>query len=623
MANMLKAALEYLERGWCVLPVAPGGKHPCVKWVEYQTRLPTKAEVRDWWTKWPDNGISLVTGKISGVVVVDIDERAGGDLEGHLPTGLIAATPGGTHLFYRYPGEPITNATNVPSPGGTPADIRGDGGVIILAPTMNNSGALYTWADKGHPALAPRWVLEHSRTRSEFVDGPRDRRPNWIEDAIAGRVEEGTRNQTAASLTGYYCKLGMHPDIVLAEMLRWNDGLTDPLFQRELRTTVESVCRTASSRQAVRDQAQRTKPADPKAPTSFELKPYGTYMKEHAEWETRWLFDGWLPDQTIAMMVAAPGSFKTWLEFDMAVSLAGGFPFLGNEPGRTGPVIMIQQEDSPGDIVDRISTMHFAKAGIAKPRMLKDGTVVVEFPNDIPIFFHEAARLRFDDPTVMEQLRKQIETIKPVAVFIDPLYSAASAEGFMADSVQKMIPLKQWRTDYKTSFVLAHHTNKSGTTTRTRQRVWGSQLLNGFLEMGLQVHRPDENAEWIVVERHTKSASALATVRVDYDINTGDEWRYKPTVTNLTPKEAKALLDGDDDSPKTGRTSTIGGLSKPARALLSRIESEPATLIELTSKMSMTAGAIQGALAELERGSHIVQAGDKYATIIDATGLSR
>ena len=68
----LEAALEYLDRGWSIIPIKPEGKRPAIKWLDYQERQPTEKEVEEWWTKWPTYDIAIVTGAISGVVVVDL-----------------------------------------------------------------------------------------------------------------------------------------------------------------------------------------------------------------------------------------------------------------------------------------------------------------------------------------------------------------------------------------------------------------------------------------------------------------------------------------------------------------------------------------------------------------------
>ena len=44
-----------------------------MKWKEFQYRHPTEEEVADWWDKWPDANIGIVTGKISNLVVFDLD----------------------------------------------------------------------------------------------------------------------------------------------------------------------------------------------------------------------------------------------------------------------------------------------------------------------------------------------------------------------------------------------------------------------------------------------------------------------------------------------------------------------------------------------------------------------
>ncbi len=76
---VLEAALDYLSRGWSILPVSQD-KRPLRPWAEFQTRRPTEAEVRGWYAKWPSAGVGIVCGKISGHIVVDVDPRAGGDI---------------------------------------------------------------------------------------------------------------------------------------------------------------------------------------------------------------------------------------------------------------------------------------------------------------------------------------------------------------------------------------------------------------------------------------------------------------------------------------------------------------------------------------------------------------
>src|SRR6056300_1381785 len=65
----------YLDKGFVVIPEKRGMKSPSIKeWTTFSTRKPTEAEVKSWMTNFPDAGLSIMLGEISGVVALDIDE---------------------------------------------------------------------------------------------------------------------------------------------------------------------------------------------------------------------------------------------------------------------------------------------------------------------------------------------------------------------------------------------------------------------------------------------------------------------------------------------------------------------------------------------------------------------
>jgi hypothetical protein len=146
--HLLPAALNYASSGFSVIPVQQN-KKPCIAWQEYQTRRSTADEIREWWGEWPSAMIGIVTGEISGVLVIDCDTQEGyHEVEKLLPDALIlpiARTPrGGWHLWFIYPvGSKITVGTGI-VPG---VDFRGEGGYIIAPPSVNAKGKGYTWQE--------------------------------------------------------------------------------------------------------------------------------------------------------------------------------------------------------------------------------------------------------------------------------------------------------------------------------------------------------------------------------------------------------------------------------------------------------------------------------------------
>ena len=246
-----RAALAYLARGWSVVVVEPRGKRPVVRWQEFQRRLPDEDEVRAWFERRPDANLAIVTGAVSGLVVLDVDPRHGGSASlarwerrhGALPRSVEAKTGGGgRHLYFAHPGGEVRNRVGL-APG---LDLRGDGGVVVAPPSLHPSGKRYRWLrghapDKTRPAELPDWLLEIARGEAPGGGNPHS---SWLR-RVGEAVPEGQRNDAIASFTGHLLWHGIDPDVAGELLLCWNRvHCQPPLPDDEVARTVESITRT-------------------------------------------------------------------------------------------------------------------------------------------------------------------------------------------------------------------------------------------------------------------------------------------------------------------------------------------------------------------------------------------
>jgi hypothetical protein len=242
-----QAALDYVARGWTVLPVRPRDKRPLIPWQTYQTSRPTPEEVRAWFARWPDANVAIVTGAISGLVVLDVDPAHGGEASlarlerehGPLPITVEAVSGGGgRHLYFAHPGVEVRNRVGL-APG---IDLRGDGGLIVAPPSVHPCGRSYVWRPGHAPwerplAPLPRWLLSDAGTRAGHPVA-------YWRELIARGVPEGRRNSTIASLAGHLLWRGVDPDVVAELLLCWNrERCEPPLPDEEVLRTVASITR--------------------------------------------------------------------------------------------------------------------------------------------------------------------------------------------------------------------------------------------------------------------------------------------------------------------------------------------------------------------------------------------
>ena len=247
MADARRAALAYAARGWSVLPIEPGGKRPLLAWRDLQHRIADAAEIDAWYRQWPDANVGIVTGAVSGLVVVDIDPQHGGvdslaQIErehGSLPrTAEVATGGGGRHLYFSHPGGTLHNRAGL-RPG---LDVRADGGCVVAPPSLHPSGRRYAWRidpQDTPPAGLPAWLM------GLMVPGgrPSHSLAHWRQLVHEG-VDAGARNATLASLAGHLLWHQVDAAVALELLLAWNRvRCRPPLADDEVARVVQSIAR--------------------------------------------------------------------------------------------------------------------------------------------------------------------------------------------------------------------------------------------------------------------------------------------------------------------------------------------------------------------------------------------
>jgi hypothetical protein len=239
--EVYQAAVRYVKRGWSVFPLWPWSKQPLVSsWAPYQNRLPSMDELVAWWHPEmgnPDSNIALVTGRLSGIVSLDIDGAEGEkSIAGkELPrTPCFESRPGHRQYLFAHPGQEVRNFEDkLPD-----VDFRGDGGYCLLPPSTHPKGTRYVWIvspDECEPAPLPGWVLELAKRKK--TDDLAD-----LVDLLVPHWTVHQRHSLAIGLAGYLVKLEW-PWPLMRELLSQIAKATDDEEEADRLKTVETTFR--------------------------------------------------------------------------------------------------------------------------------------------------------------------------------------------------------------------------------------------------------------------------------------------------------------------------------------------------------------------------------------------
>jgi hypothetical protein len=233
-------ALRLAHEGVPVLPTKPD-KSPYTRHGVHDATTDAGL-IGEWWEKHPDAGVAMRTGRISGIIELDLDSKAA--LEEALRRGLpdetdAVRTRRGWRWRFRAPDEPLPSRDLFSG-----AELKAEGLYVVVPPSLHPSGFRYRlWpSTTGKLAPVPAWIVEVLAERNHSESSDAD---SFVALNLDGPpIFEGMRNRSLFRCGCSARAHGANRASILSNLAALNAALcTPPLDHREVEKIAQSVCR--------------------------------------------------------------------------------------------------------------------------------------------------------------------------------------------------------------------------------------------------------------------------------------------------------------------------------------------------------------------------------------------
>jgi hypothetical protein len=484
---MVNQALEYLDRGWVVIPVSPETKRPLVKWQHFQEAMPSEDDVCGWWEMWPEARVGIVTGALSGIVVVDCDNEDAlhAAFDAGMRSPVRVKTKRGVHLYFAHPRDGVrrgpragVNSRGADWPKIDGLDFRGDGSYVVAPPSNGYEWDIAvgydiedtpTWED-WRPAIptdpSGEFAFEALDLSSvtpmgEFVsvwdetaEFVREKFPSTLKIPTGlgnGRNERVMRYASECVRAGYFdAELRMRCHAFEREFF------VDPLRDTEFEATVRSMEEAEKRNHPERFDPEGRhigRPVHEEVATPAKKRRLITMRDANdliAQADaTNYLLRPWLKKGSITQVYGFSGAGKSLFVQHMMAALAAGRKYAGPfEVGGAAKVLYLDFENGRGTIGNRLHELREMQGDTAD-------RLVIWTP------FLESAMVSFKSREGLELLQGLIKEVEPDVVVIDTIRSAWP--GMQENSAEEWARINQLALKLRNAglaVILLHHQNK-------------------------------------------------------------------------------------------------------------------------------------------------------------------
>ncbi|MEQ1887161.1 MAG: AAA family ATPase [Bryobacteraceae bacterium] len=345
---LLEAALAYADRGWPVFPCR-FDKAPLVEG-GVLVATTDAATIEGWWRQWPSANIGF---EVGGAKMMALDLDPGADKEalaklvGPLTTKLRTTTPrGGEHLFFALSDNDPPIAPSA-SKIADHVDVRSFHSYVLLPPSRTKDG-IYSWQEEGIPRHRSDEMVrlasiakEKSKDRDTWVIAPDlpeniDAASAWLRDKAIAAVEgvggDDCCYKTAAMMKSFAISEALALDLMLQHW--WPRCIStneDPAGYLTIKIENAYKHNTSPPGNCTEGYlaaltAQLFKPVAVALPSGREatagrFRAVDREGMEHIR-PPAWLVPGVLPQGAFATLFGPPGTFKSFIALDIALTVA-------------------------------------------------------------------------------------------------------------------------------------------------------------------------------------------------------------------------------------------------------------------------------------------------------------